>query len=237
VDLSFSAAAAVFSNRNEMYAYAHHYFTHFAPSEVKQHRAYFRKEQRGFGEDAFHAMWWLLLREFRPRRCLEIGVYRGQVISLWAVIARKLGFPCEVHGISPFSSMGDGVSVYDDGINYLEDTLASFRTFGLDAPTLVVAESKDDGAARHISSRPWDLIYIDGNHDYETALSDYKLSRDNRRHGGLLVMDDSSLGTSFTPPRFAFSGHPGPSRVVEELANTELIPLGSVGHNNVFQKQ
>jgi Methyltransferase domain len=101
----------------------------------------------------------------------------------------------------------------------------------------LVAESKDDRAACHISSEPWDLIYIDWNHDYEAALSDYKLSRDNLKSGGLLVMDDSSLGTSFHPPRFAFSGHPGPSRVVKEQANTELIPLGSVGHNNVFQKQ
>src|SRR3990170_7536682 len=95
-DLSFSAAVAKFPERNILHIYAVHYYKYILPSEVREHRKYFRQEQRGFGEDAFHAMWWLLLREFRPQLCLEIGVYRGQVISLWALISQILHYPCEV---------------------------------------------------------------------------------------------------------------------------------------------
>ena len=235
-DLSFTGAARRFPDRNELYGYMHHYFANLCPKPVRRHRQYYCKNNRGFGEHAFHAMWWLLLREFRPGRCLEIGVYRGQVISLWGLIGTTLHFPCEVHGISPFSATGDAVSAYDEDIPYRDDTLASFRAFDLEAPTLIVADSKDARASRHISSLAWDLIYVDGNHDYDTALSDFKLSRDNLRSGGLLVMDDASLGTSFRPPRFAFAGHPGPSRVVREEANSQLEHLGWVGHNNVFRK-
>jgi predicted O-methyltransferase YrrM len=82
----------------------------------------------------------------------------------------------------------------------------------------------------------FDIIYIDGNHDYDVALADYKICRDSLADGGLLVMDDSSLYTDFKPPGFSFAGHPGPSRVVQELAMKELIFLGGVGHNNVFIK-
>jgi hypothetical protein len=236
-DLSFTEMAAHFPDRNKTYAYAVHYYEQHLPARLREHRTYFKENRRGFGEDAFHAMWWILLREYQSRRCLEIGVYRGQVISLWTLIAQMQRFPCEIHGISPFSSLGDSVSVYRDNVDYLTDTLDSFKHFNLPAPTLVKALSTDPEATRHIAGGNWDLIYIDGCHDYEIALADYRRCRDHLAPGGLLVMDDASLGTSYRPPSFAFAGHPGPSRVAAEFAMRELRFLGAVGHNNVFQKR
>jgi len=235
-DTTFSIAAAGFPQRNDLYAYMHHHLHNLCPQEVREHRTYFQQEMRGFGEDAFHAMWFTLLGEFKPKDCLEIGVYRGQVISLWALIARNLDFSCEVHGISPFAPAGDLVSVYQRNTDYLEDTLSHHRHFGLCKPHLIQAYSTDPVALEHIRSRRWNLIYIDGNHDYEVALADYEVCRDNLASGGLLVMDDSSLSFDFQPPRFSTAGHPGPSRVVQERAMKELRFLGGVGHNNVFLK-
>lgn len=235
-DLAFTAASISFSKRNDLHAYMHHHFYHLCPLEVREHRIYYKRESRGFGEDAFHAMWFTLLREFRPAQCLEIGIYRGQVVSLWSLIARMLGFSCEVHGISPFTPAGDTVSIYLRNIDYLEDTLSHHRHFGLHEPTLIRAFSTDPVALEHIRSRRWDLIYIDGNHDYEVALADYEVCSDNLADGGLLVMDDSSLYTDYRPPLFSFAGHPGPSSVVQERAMKELRFLGAVGHNNVFIK-
>jgi len=235
-DLSFSSASAVFPKRNDMYAYMHHHFRHICPNKVRTHRAYYRQEKRGFGEDAFHAMWITLLREFRPKECLEIGVYRGQVISLWALIASECGFDCNVSGISPFTSVGDGVSAYERNIDYLQDTLLHHRHFELREPNLIRAFSTDASALAHIKSRNWNLIYIDGNHDYEIALADYEVCKDSLADGGLLVMDDSSLYTEYSPPNFSFAGHQGPSRVVRDRAMKELHFLGGVGHNNVFIK-
>src|SRR5205823_3237998 len=82
------------------------YFEQSLRPELKQHRAYFYNvptNRRGFGEDAFHVMWHLLLGEFRPANFLEIGVFRGQVISLAALWARLNSLPCEVWGISQFA--------------------------------------------------------------------------------------------------------------------------------------
>jgi predicted O-methyltransferase YrrM len=235
-DLSFTQAAARFPDRNQLHQYMHHYYRHLCPFSIRRHREYFEQDQRGFGERAFHAMWWLLLREFRPQRCLEIGVFRGQVITLWSAIARTLGMPCEVSGISPFSPAGDSVSTYPTEVDYHSDVLASFARFALPAPTLIKAFSTDTEALEHIASTPWDLIFVDGNHDYDVVLSDYEHARDGLKPGGILVMDDSSLGTSFAPPRFSSAGHADPSRVAAEFAMREFEFLGAVAHNNVFRK-
>ncbi|HTH62874.1 MAG TPA: class I SAM-dependent methyltransferase [Paraburkholderia sp.] len=233
-DLTFTQAVKKYPDRNALYAYMHHYLWHVAPAEIRDHRSYFSHRRRGFGEDAFHAMWWLLLREYRPRHALEIGVYRGQVTSLMGLIAKLCAFECDVHGISPFSPAADAVSKYLKRVDYLEDTLASNRRFGLSAPQFLKALSTDTIAVEYIRSRAWNVIYVDGNHDYEVALADYKVCRDALAQGGLLVMDDSSLHTDYSPAKFSFAGHPGPSRVVRELAFSELRFLGGVGHNNVF---
>jgi len=236
LDLSLVEAVERFKSRDAVHAYMHHYFRHRCPETIREHRAYFARDRRGFGEDAFHAMWWILLRDYRPRHCVEIGVYRGQVITLWSLAAKLLGFPCEVHGISPFSAAGDAVSAYPADVDYLVDTLSSFQAWELPAPTLIKAYSTDPAAIAHVAERQWDLIYIDGSHDYEVALADYELCREHLKPAGLLVLDDASLGTDYHPPSFSFAGHPGPSRVAAQFAQRELKPLGAVGHNNVFQR-
>ena len=235
-DLSFSEAVIGFTSRNSLHAYMHHYLQHLAPSPIREHRKYFSLKMRGFGEDALHAMWWTLLREYKPKLVLEIGVYRGQVVSLWGLIGKLIGHRIEVHGVSPFSPVGDQVSSYLPNLDYLQDALSANKHFGLPDPYFIKAFSTDVGAIAYIKSRRWDLIYIDGNHDYEVALADYMLCKDSLSEGGLLVLDDSSLYTDFHPPLFSFAGHPGPSRIVQERAVHELQFLGAVGHNNVFMK-
>lgn len=232
--LTFSEAAATYHDRNALYAFMHHYLLHLAPEEIREHRKYYSQNNRGFGEDAFHAMWWTLLAEYKPGVALEIGVYRGQVTSLMGLAAKLCSYPCEVHGISPFSPAGDGVSSYLKDLDYLQDTLSSNRLFQLPDPFFLQAFSTDTAAVELIKSKEWNLIYIDGNHDYEVALADYLVCRDALAKGGLLIMDDSSLYTDYRPPSFAFAGHPGPSRVVQERARNELRFLGGVGHNNIF---
>jgi hypothetical protein len=214
-----------------------HYFDSRLPVSLRQHRHYFTKARRGFGEDPFHVMWLLLFREFHPQACLEIGVYRGQIISLWAWLARLCSQPCEVHGISPFSSAGDSVSKYSRRVEYLADTLCHFDHFGLAHPALLKAYSTDPEAVALIRSRAWDVIYIDGNHDYAVARQDWDHCAAAVKTGGLIVLDDAGLSTSFRPPIFATGGHPGPSRLAEEIDRARFEEILQVGHNRVFQRR
>ena len=45
-------------NPTEYYLNCVRFFYQNAPEFLKFHRAYFRQNQRGFGEDAFHVMWY-----------------------------------------------------------------------------------------------------------------------------------------------------------------------------------
>ena len=146
------------------------YFEQSLQPEFKAHRTYFfnvPSNRRGFGENAFHVMWRLLLREFKPANFVEIGVFRGQVISLVALWARLENVACEIHGISPFTPAGDAVSTYSQAVSYYEDTLANFDHFGLPHPHLLRAFSTDPAALELIGTRAWEMMYIDGNHDYD----------------------------------------------------------------------
>jgi predicted O-methyltransferase YrrM len=236
LDLSFSEAAANFQSRNLLYAYLHQYFYHQLPQALRTHREYFALENRGFGEEAFHSMWYLILREFKPKTFLEIGVFRGQVISLWALTSHLLGYSAAVHCISPFTSIGDSVSRYRD-MNFLDDVLDNFRHFNLPAPNYLKSLSTDEAALAYMRGRQFDCIYIDGGHEYEVVLSDYRNSVAALNSGGILVMDDSSLYTDFNPPAFSFAGHPGPSKVARDFADHELEFLAGVGHQNVYRKR
>ena len=206
------------------------------PAELREHRAYFTAERRGFGEDAFHTMWALLFERFKFSAHLEIGVYRGQTLSLAALLQKCAGGAGKVAGISPFEAVGDSVSTYRGGLDYHADTLANFAHFALPPPTLLKAYSTDERARDFIRGGPWDCIYIDGNHDYEIARADWDAGAAGVRPGGVIVLDDSALGTAFAPPAFATAGHPGPSRLAAEIDPACFLEILRVGHNRVFQR-
>ncbi len=212
-------------------------FHHTLPDEIKGHRNYYRLERRGFGEDAFHTMWWRLMNRFKPAQFLEIGVYRGQVISLVSLIAKHYHLDCHVTGISPFSSAGDSVSRYMNEIDYQTDTLAHFKHFQLTEPRLLKAYSTDPEAIELIESQEWDMIYIDGNHDYDVVVKDWAVCSKALKPGGLIILDDSGLNTSYTPLLFATAGHPGPSKLASEIDSNDFKEILQMGHNRVFQKK
>ena len=212
------------------------FHSHGFPEILRRHRAYFQKERRGFGEDAFHVMWWMLFRETKPIHFLEIGVYRGQTLSLASMLQRMFAIEGTVLGISPFNPSGDAVSAYRSDVNYLLDTEANFSVFDLPPPELVQAFSTDQAATDRIRKQVWDIIYIDGNHDYQIAKADWDTCSGAVRQGGLIILDDASLNTNYNPPRFATAGHPGPSQVAAEVDASQFEEVLRVGHNRVFRK-
>ena len=51
------------------------------------------------------------------------------------------------------------------------------------------------------------------------------------------MLDDASLYANYKAPFFAFKGHPGPSKVAEEIKeNPHFKEVLRVGHNRVFEK-
>lgn len=232
-DAPLAQVATRFKSRNELYDYFDGYFDNILGQMLRNHREYFCCEGRGFGENAFHSMWYRIFLEHRPKNILEIGIYRGQTLTLFGLLGRLLEIEPVIHGISPLTNAGDEVSQYMN-IDYACDIDSHFNFFQLKPAHILKAYSTDKAAIELIESRQWDLIYIDGSHDYEVVKSDYELCLQNIAPNGLMVLDDSSLYFEFDR---SFKGHPGPSRVVKEIAMNEMEWLIGVGHNNVFRKK
>lgn len=234
VELRINDIKSKFISLRSEYLYFYFYFNNSAPNWLRDHRKYFSMEKRGFGEDAFHSMWYLLFKEYSPKNVLEIGVYRGQTISLFSLISKNLSLNSDIHAISPFTSSADKVSLYLDNLNYLEDVKSNFNYFELPIPTLHVGFSTDPDMLKIIRSRKWDLIYIDGNHDYEVVKADFAICSQNLSKNGIIVLDDASLYNGYFPFGFSTAGHPGPSRVASEIDLNLFKEILSVGHNRVF---
>ena len=200
------------------------------------HLRYFSEEARGFMNTGNYWFWRQLLAQFRPSRMLEIGVYRGQTISLWQLLALELRFQAEITGVSPLSNAGDEIGQYLD-IDYRADIHRNFRRFGLPLPELIGMRSNDPEVKTAMEKRRLEMIYIDGSHDYEIVKSDLELSLNSLVPSGLIVFDDSMKNSWNSRPSSLLNvGHPGPSRIADEAASdSRLVELGSCGHNRVFQ--
>lgn len=233
---TFSEVMSKFQDENTRYKYFVWYFRNHLSSGLVAHRGFFSSGSRGFGESAFHAMWEKLLDEFIPTSLLEIGVYRGQTISLWHLILAKNDVDPEIWGVSPLSSAGDTVSTYAD-IDYERDILSSFSALGLAEPKIFRGKSQDSKSVLFMRSRTWDLVYIDGSHDFDDVMFDVSLASEILSPNAILVMDDSSLNTAYRAGPNSFAGHPGPSRAASILRDGQKFQeIGTCGHIRVFRK-
>jgi len=218
------------------YDYFDFYYEYYLPEIIKLHREYFSRDGRGFGEKPFHALWFLLFKEFQPINILEIGVFRGQTLSLFSILGKFYELQVDVHGISPLDSSGDTYSDYSR-LDYVEDINSNFKRFNLPIATLHKGYSTDIDMIEVIKSKTWDLIYIDGSHDYDIIKMDIQNCLLSLKKGGILILDDASLYLDYKPQKGTFKGHPGPSKASDELTiDNRVINIINVGHNRVFLK-
>src|ERR1017187_1885033 len=78
----------------------------WADPQLATHRRYVERYRLGFGDPAFHSMGEMLLTEGQNRfgnvEGIEIGVFKGQVVTLWALLAQTHGWSFRIHAITPF---------------------------------------------------------------------------------------------------------------------------------------
>ncbi len=207
------------------------------PKFLKLHYLYFSRFNRGFGEPVFYLMWYEIFCFFKPKRILEIGVYRGKTLSLFSVLAKLVNSELnyEIHGVSPFDSTRDSTWEYEK-IDYLSDCKKNMNFFDCNNYHFHKCLSTDSAAEEIIRGGKWDIIYIDGSHDFEVVKLDFENALMGLVSGGVLILDDSSLYLPHEQDSQRFWGWPGPSRVANELARDRMRYLGLVSHNNIFLK-
>lgn len=185
----------------------------------------------GFGERSFIWMWKLLVDEMPDKfSFLEIGVFRGQILALIKLLANRTERKIISRvGVTPLDSTGGHWES-----DYAADIRLLHETFKLKQPEIIKGLSTDEGVIR-IARGQYNMVYIDGGHEYEVVKQDIANYAPMVKHGGYLVIDDCA--DRYNLPNGYFRGIRDVSKAVDEvLPNEQFKELFNVVHNRVFQR-
>jgi len=193
----------------------------------------------GFGELPFSWNWKLLIDAMPTQfNFLEIGVYKGRVLAQVGMLANRTHKQATLIGVTPLSDVGDKYSRYDD-LDYLHEIHANFKrcNVSLDCLEIIKGFSQNADIASAVQNKgKFDIVFIDGSHDYDGVCSDIYNYAKMVKSGGFLITDDSSLYIEH--PYGRFIGHPDVSKAVKDYLDTDFgfKHLYAVGHNRVWHK-
>lgn len=228
---------------------------------LKEHRDWVEGNKWGFGSRSFHYLWLLIidyvLRLFNGTgKALEIGVYKGQVISLWALCARHLHGKLDIHAISPFEGnlprsllarmlkvrlsptlrrLRRVGSLYAQD-DYLRACNEIHERFGLSFAdvNVVQSDSTAPAAINAVKDKLFEVIYIDGDHSFESVLSDIRTFAPLLKKGGLLVMDDAGCNL---PGDGYWKGISSVSEACEIIPAMGFRNVLNISHNRVYIRE
>ena len=211
--------------------------------ELKEHRDWVTQNDFGYGNRAFHWMWHIIVRDLPTQfKFLEIGVFKGQIISLLSLLNKHHHKNGMVYGITPLSNAGDKYSKHPD-VDYEEHIQRIYQQFNLDASDLGLIEGLSNDpdiieTAKELG--PFDVVFVDGCHDYEVVVSDIINYGEMLRIGGLMVIDDvnNHLNIPKGLIRMDWLGLEDVSNAARDTIekNKHFTELFAVGHNRVWRK-
>lgn len=208
---------------------------------LKKHCQVISNASLGYGEKPFRYLWLLLLAQLENSgKFLEIGVYKGSILALSQMVAKELGIQLETYGLTPLDTTGDKYSIYanddyDYGVSYVYHSLG----VPLDHTSIIQGLSTDEKAKQSARENgPYDILYIDGGHDYVTVINDIDLCTEILKVGGLMVMDDASSLLSFDKSHPGFDGHREVGLAIRDRLDNDdtYTHLFACGHNRVWIK-
>jgi hypothetical protein len=123
---------------------------------------------------------------------------------------------------------------YDES-DYLKIIYGLFDKFNLDRQSvkLIKGYSTDTAVADQVREQRFSVIYIDGDHAYQTVISDIQTYANLLIPGGYLVMDDASCNI---PGKTFWKGHQSVSDACKVIESTGFINVLNIGHNRIYRK-
>lgn len=213
-------------------------------ADLKAHRDWVIANDWGYGNRAFHWMWNLIFRDVLPDNfvAMEIGVFKGQTISLWSMLNDVYSRNGTIYGVTPLSSYGDKFSKHPE-VDYEEAIATIYAKFGLDADDLQIINglSTDPNIIEEAGQvGELDLLFIDGGHDYPVIQSDLKHYCPLVKIGGLVVIDDASNDLNI-PKGLIRADWLGIDEVTQAVVeyftdNDDYVFEFAVGHNKIYRK-
>ena len=205
---------------------------------LKAHRDWIEGNQHGFGDRAFHYCWKMLV-DAMPQEFsfLEIGVFKGQVLSLVGLVARECGKTANIYGATTLTNTEDMRCRYPQG-DYEMWIYQIFDVFKVSMERVHLIEGRSDApkVIEEVRKREYDCAYIDGGHDLADVVSDIHNYAPQVKVGGFFVMDDSSIGRLNVGS--AWPGLEDVAQAVKEHLDTDerFRFMLAVGHLNVFYR-
>lgn len=207
-----------------------------AVDELNAHRTWVEQHIFGFGERAFPWLWHLVVQEL-PKNFtfLEIGVFKGQTLSLVKLLADMQGKKVKRYGVTPLSSEG-GVweSDYRKDIETIHDQFKLTKDYNI-----LEGLSEDPAIIERANKLKLDVLYIDGGHEERHITNDIVEYSHLVKPGGFMVIDDCC--NSFSMPFGYFTGIQAVTSVVDRMLppaaqSDEWEFVFSVVHNRVYRK-
>jgi len=166
---------------------------------------------------------------------LEIGVFRGAILSVIKMISDSIGKTVKRYGVTPLSPAEIGWES-----DYAADIKKIHQVFGIsDDYVIIQGDSTEQETIEKAKGLELDLLYIDGCHSKFCVQSDIKNYGPLLKVGGYLVIDDSSC--RFPMPWGYFAGIQTVCEGVDELLppavkNEQYEHLFNIVHNRVWRK-
>lgn len=212
---------------------------------LKSHRDWVEEHQHGFGDRSFHWIWHLLVGQMPTTfSFLEVGVYKGQVLSLIDLLAIETLRRAVVVGVTTLTNTEDEKCRYPQGdyLGWIKEIYAAFGMSQLQ-PILIEGKSTDPTVIEKARGmHGFNIVYVDGGHDYPDAFADLTTYPEMVILGGYLVIDDASGSEDKSFHRLnigsCWPGFAAVARAVSETIDKDLRFkfLFAVGHLNVFQR-
>ena len=196
----------------------------------------------GISQNSWYPMWGILIREIDIENFLDLGVHVGQFSILPALLGKRHNKEFNVHMVSPFNGTGDKYSEYEqkDYIQILEEVVVDLMD--VTAKHMFhphVGLSQETRIQNELSDMRFDLMYIDGSHEYEMVKQDiefyvFKLLRP----GGIAIFDDANFYVPYRRPPWERQGYRDVVRAVTEMMgdNSEFEFLFNLTHNRIFRR-
>lgn len=136
---------------------------------------------------------------------LEIGVYAGQNTIFLAKILKKLKINFNITCVDPWRSYNIThdkpfnfyYKKFNDGLDYgkvLNLLKYNLKSFGIEKNIKII--KKNSKSFFKNNKQIFDLIFIDGSHNYKDVLFDIKYSKKILKDGGIIVGDDYEVKSS-----------------------------------------
>lgn len=210
---------------------------------LKSHRDFIERNNFGYGDRPFHWMWNLLIRDIpNDFKFLEIGVFKGQVISLVSLLNRELQKNGTVYGITPLSSAGDkyGTHPNEDYELAIQQLYGALKLTAEDLNIIQGFSNNVDIINLASELGLYDIVYVDGCHDYDVVVSDLTEYREMVKINGYLVIDDASNSLQIPDGliRMDWRGLPEVSKALADVIEPDerFQHVFAIGHNRVFRR-